>query len=74
MAESGLSFLGLGVPPPTASWGSMLHAGTQNLLDGPHLTIVPGAAIFLAVLGANLLGEGLRSRLDPRGSIERPLL
>ena len=74
MAESGLSFLGLGVPPPTASWGSMLRAGTQNLLDGPHMTIVPGAAIFLAVLGANLLGEGLRSRLDPRGSSERPLL
>ena len=74
MAESGLSFLGLGVPPPTASWGSMLRAGSQNLLDSPHMTIVPGAAIFLAVLGANLLGEGLRSRLDPRGSLERPLL
>ena len=74
MAESGLSFLGLGVPPPTASWGSMLRAGSQNLLDGPHMTIAPGAAIFLAVLGANLLGEGLRSRLDPRGSLERPLL
>lgn len=74
MAESGLSFLGLGVPPPTASWGSMLRAGSQNLLEGPHLTLAPGAAIFLAVLGANLLGEGLRSRLDPRRSLERPLL
>jgi peptide/nickel transport system permease protein len=53
LAESGLSFLGLGVPPPTPSWGSMLRGGTQNLLDAPHLALVPGAAIFLAVLGAN---------------------
>ncbi len=74
MAESGLSFLGLGVPPPTPSWGSMLRAGSQNLLDAPHLAIAPGLAIFVAVLGANLLGEGLRQRLDPRGSFERPTL
>lgn len=65
-AEAGLSFLGLGVPPPAPSWGSILRAGSQNLLDAPHLTIVPGAAIFLAVLGANLLGEGLDQKFDPR--------
>ncbi|HEU4400807.1 MAG TPA: ABC transporter permease [Candidatus Polarisedimenticolia bacterium] len=65
LAEAGLSFLGLGVPPPAPSWGSMLRSGTQSLLDAPHLTIVPGVAIFLAVLGANLLGEGLGAKLDP---------
>jgi len=70
LAEAGLSFLGLGVPPPTPSWGSLLRAGTQNLLDAPHLTIVPGAAILITVLGAQLLGEGLRARLDPRGDLE----
>jgi peptide/nickel transport system permease protein len=70
MAEAGLSFLGLGVPPPTPSWGSILRAGTQNLMDAPHLTIVPGGAILLAVLGAQLLGEGLRARLDPRGDLD----
>jgi peptide/nickel transport system permease protein len=67
LAEAGLSFLGLGVAPPTPSWGGMLRSGTQNLLDAPLLTVVPGMAIFVAVLGANLLGEGLRERLDPRG-------
>jgi peptide/nickel transport system permease protein len=71
LAEAGLSFLGLGVPPPAPSWGSMLRSGSQNLLDAPHLTIVPGMAIFLAVLGANLLGEGLGERLDPRGEAAR---
>jgi peptide/nickel transport system permease protein len=65
LSEAGLSFLGLGVPPPSPSWGSMLREGSQLLLDAPHLTLVPGGAIFLAVLGANLLGEGLRERLDP---------
>lgn len=70
LAEAGLSFLGLGVPPPTASWGSILRAGTQNLMDAPHLTIVPGGAILLAVLGAQLLGEGLRGRFDPGGDLD----
>ena len=65
LAEAGLSFLGLGVPPPAPSWGSMLRSGSQNLLDAPRLAIVPGAAIFLAVLGANLVGEALAERLDP---------
>ena len=66
LAEAGLSFLGLGVPPPTASWGAMLRTGSQNLLDAPHLTLVPGAALFLSILGANLLGEELGERWDPR--------
>ena len=70
LAEAGLSFLGLGVAPPTASWGGMLRSGTQNLLDAPLLTVAPGVAIFAAVLGANLLGDGLRERLDPRGRTE----
>jgi peptide/nickel transport system permease protein len=65
LAEAGLSFLGLGVPPPTPTWGAMLRAGSQNLLDAPRLAMVPGAALFLSVLGANLLGEGLGARLDP---------
>ncbi len=59
LAEAGLSFLGLGLPPPASSWGAMLRSGTQNLLDAPHLTLSPGFAILTAVLGANLLGEGL---------------
>jgi peptide/nickel transport system permease protein len=66
VAEAGLSFLGLGVPPPTASWGSMLRAGSQNLLDAPHLTIVPALAIFGAILGANLLADGLGGGIEPR--------
>jgi peptide/nickel transport system permease protein len=59
LAEAGLSFLGLGMPPPASSWGAMLRSGTQNLLDAPHLTLAPGLAILAAVLAANLLGEGL---------------
>jgi peptide/nickel transport system permease protein len=66
LAEAGLSFLGLGVPPPAPSWGSMLRSGSQNLLDAPHLTIAPGSAIFLAILGATLVGEALARGLDPR--------
>lgn len=71
LAEAGLSFLGLGVPPPVPSWGSILRAGSQNLLDAPHLTVVPGAGIFLAVLGANLLGEGLGRNLGAREGGDR---
>lgn len=74
LAEAGLSFLGLGVPPPAPSWGSMLRAGSQNLLDAPRLAIVPGAGLFLIVLGANLLGEGLGARLDPARRPERARL
>jgi peptide/nickel transport system permease protein len=66
VAEAGLSFLGLGVQPPTPSWGSMLAEGRAFGLLAPHLTLVPGLAIMTAVLGLNLLGDALRDRLDVR--------
>ena len=66
IGEASLSFLGLGVQPPTASWGTMLDAGRSHLFDAPHLTIVPGLAIALLVLGFNFTGDALRDRLDPR--------
>ena len=66
IAEASLSFLGLGVQPPTPSWGTMLDAGRSHLLDAPHLTVVPGAAIALVVLGFNFLGDGLRDAADSR--------
>jgi peptide/nickel transport system permease protein len=59
VAEAALSFLGLGAPPPTPSWGNMLDSGRQFLLVAPHVTTAPGVAIGLAVLGFNLLGDGL---------------
>jgi len=68
IAEASLSFLGLGVQPPTPSWGTMLDAGRAHLFDAPHLTIVPGVAIALLVLGFNFAGDALRDRLDPRSS------
>jgi len=70
VAEAGLSFLGLGVQPPDASWGSLVRDGVAYLLVAPHLVLAPGAAIFLVVLSMNLLGDALRDRLDvrcPRG-------
>jgi len=66
VAEAALSFLGLGARPPAPSWGNMLDAGRQFLLVAPHLTTAPGAAIGLAVLGFNLLGDGLAQALDRR--------
>jgi peptide/nickel transport system permease protein len=66
IAEASLSFLGLGVQPPTPSWGTMLDAGRSHLFDAPHLTVVPGVAIALLVLGFNFLGDGLRDRVDPK--------
>src|SRR5918994_2020987 len=66
LAEASLSFLGLGVQPPTPSWGTMLNGGRLHLLDAPHLTIFPGAAIAALVLGFNFLGDGLRDVLDPK--------
>ena len=66
IAEASLSFLGLGVQPPTPSWGTMLDAGRSHLMDAPHVTIVPGAAIALLVLGFNFAGDALRDRLDRR--------
>jgi peptide/nickel transport system permease protein len=70
LAEAALSFLGLGVQPPTPSWGTMLSYGRTHLLDAPHLTIFPGLAIAVLVLGFNFLGDGLRDALDP--AMKRP--
>ncbi len=66
LAEAGLSFLGLGTQPPTPSWGAMLNEGSHFLLIASHLTIFPGIAIMLVVLGFNFLGDGLRDWMDVR--------
>src|SRR5918998_2593034 len=66
LAVSGLTFLGLGAPPPTPEWGAMLNDGRTYFLSDPQLVLIPGAAICLAVLGFNLLGDGIRDALDPR--------
>jgi peptide/nickel transport system permease protein len=66
VAEASLSFLGLGVPPPTPSWGTMLDEGRQFLLVAPHLVLAPGAALAATVLAFQLLGDGLRDWLDVR--------
>jgi len=71
LAEASLSFLGLGVQPPTPSWGTMLNYGRSHLIDAPHLTIFPGLAIAVLVLGFNFLGDGLRDALDPTMSESR---
>src|SRR4051812_32798679 len=68
IGEAALSFLGLGVQPPTPSWGTMLNGGRAHILDAPHLTLFPGLAIALLVLGLNFLGDGLRDRIDPRSA------
>jgi peptide/nickel transport system permease protein len=65
-ALAGLSFLGLGVQPPTSDWGSMLASSRQYINVAPHVAALPGLAIFFTVLGFNLLGDGLRDALDPR--------
>ena len=66
LAEAGLSFLGLGTPPPTPSWGRMLQESQQFLGTEPMLAVWPGLAIAIAVMGFNLLGDGLRDRFDPK--------
>ena len=66
LVESSLSFLGLGVQPPTASWGNMLMEGKTVIESAPWLSVYPGLAILITVLGYNLLGESLRDLLDPR--------
>jgi ABC-type dipeptide/oligopeptide/nickel transport system permease subunit len=66
IGEAALSFLGLGVQPPTPSWGTMVNGGRAHILDAPHLTIFPGLAIALLVLGFNFIGDGLRDLIDPR--------
>ncbi|KMO18244.1 ABC transporter permease [Methylobacterium platani] len=66
LTEAGLSFLGLGLPPPAPTWGRMLAESQTYMLQAPHLALAPGLAIAAAVLGLNLLGDGLAARLDPR--------
>jgi peptide/nickel transport system permease protein len=73
LAEATMSFLGLGVPPPTASWGSMLNDGRAHLFDAPHLVLFPTLAVMLAVLSFNFIGDALRDYLDPRSRIEAGL-
>ena len=70
LAEATMSFLGLGVPPPTASWGAMLNDGRAHLFDAPHLVIFPALAVMLAVLSFDFIGDALRDYLDPRSRIE----
>jgi peptide/nickel transport system permease protein len=73
LAEATMSFLGLGVPPPTASWGAMLNDSRAHLFDAPHLVLFPAAAVMLAVLSFNFIGDALRDYLDPRSRIEAGL-
>lgn len=73
LAEATMSFLGLGVPPPTASWGVMLNDSRAHLFDAPHLVVFPALAVMLAVLSFNFIGDALRDYLDPRSRIEAGL-
>lgn len=66
LAEATLSFLGLGVQPPTATWGAMLNDARSHLFESPHLTLFPAVAVMLCVLSFNFIGDGLRDYLDPR--------
>lgn len=66
ISEAALSYLGLGILPPRASWGNILHEGKDFLNVAPHIAIFPGLAIVLAVLGINLFGDALRDASDPR--------
>lgn len=70
LAASGMSFLGLGAQPPMAEWGVMLSEGRKYIRVAPHVSLLPGMAIFLVVLALNLLGDGLRDALDPKSSKE----
>jgi len=73
LAEATMSFLGLGVPPPTASWGAMLNDSRAYLFAAPHLVLLPAATVMLAVLSFNFIGDALRDLLDPRSRIEAGL-
>ena len=73
LAEATLSFLGLGIPAPAASWGSMLNDGRSHLFDAPHLVFFPAMAVMLAVLSFNFIGDALRDQLDPRTRLSNGL-
>jgi ABC-type dipeptide/oligopeptide/nickel transport system permease subunit len=66
LIASSLGFLGLGVPPPTPEWGSMIGSGRIYLFSSPHIVLFPGLFIMIAVLSFNLIGDGLRDALDPK--------
>ena len=66
ITEAGLSFLGLGPPPPTPVWGSMIAEGRNFIVLAPHISTIPGIALMITIVGLNLLGDGLRDTLDPR--------
>jgi peptide/nickel transport system permease protein len=72
LSEAVLSYLGLGPPPPAPSWGRMLYEGRAYYRTAPHLVLMPGIAIFIAVTGVNLIGEGLRDALDTLGAHDAP--
>lgn len=69
LAEATLSFLGLGIPAPAASWGSMLNDARGHLFDSPHMVVFPALAVMLAVLSFNFIGDALRDYLDPRTTV-----
>ena len=69
LLEAGLSFLGAGVQPPDASWGTMIAEGVDRIISAPHLAIVPGAMLVATVLSLNVFGEGVRDALDPRAKV-----
>ena len=66
LAEASLSFLGLGIQPPRASWGSMINAGRGYLQQAPWIVFGPGVALFVTVVGLNFVGDAIRDALDPR--------
>jgi peptide/nickel transport system permease protein len=66
LSEAGLSFLGVGISPPEAAWGSMINDGYKYMFTNPVLSIAPGVAIMLVVFGFNMVGDGLRDAVDPR--------
>jgi peptide/nickel transport system permease protein len=70
IAEAGLSFLGLGVPGHTPTWGALLNSGRRVMAEAPHISVAPGLAIVVLVLGFNMLGDGLRDYLDPRRGVK----
>jgi peptide/nickel transport system permease protein len=69
LLEAALSFLGAGVQPPNPSWGTMISEGLQLLTSAPHLVLVPGLTLVLAVVGINVFGDGVRDALDPRAQV-----
>ena len=69
LLEAALSFLGAGVQPPRPSWGTMIGAGVEKIVSGPHQAIVPGTMLVLTVLALNVFGDGVRDAFDPRAKV-----